>query len=52
MGEHNLSYLLYILTYLLDTPVHNATVGLSSRLCGCSNTVVNIVLHFADKQNV
>ena len=30
-----------------DTLVYNAKVGLSSRLCGCSNVVIDIVLPFA-----
>jgi len=35
-----------------DTPMHNAEVGLGSRLRGCSNALVNIVLRFADMQVV
>ena len=34
-----------------DILVHNAKIGLSSRLHGCSNAVVDIV-RFADTQNV
>jgi len=34
-----------------STLVHNAK-GFSSRLCGCSNSVIYIILRFADTQNV
>jgi len=35
-----------------DTVMHNAKVGLGSRSRGCSNVLVDIVLHFADVQVV
>jgi len=34
------------------TLMHNAKVGLGSRLYGCSNALVDIVLRFADVQVV